>query len=204
MRSLFFAVLFLALSCDGSSGGAGNLAACGPFAACGGSLVETWEITGYCSDVTSATTGSCTLTMETSNFHLSGTFTFSNDGSYTSAGTVSGTLGLNYAPGCFAGTTMSCARISSTTSSSDAGVSLTCTSGSAGDCQCTENIANVPSAEQGTYTTSGTSVTMIKAGSTQTPTQADYCVQGDTLRLRQTSSTAAAVNGSSILVLAKR
>jgi hypothetical protein len=117
---------------------------------------------------------------------------------------VNGTLGLNYSAGCFAGTTMSCARISSTTSSSDAGVSLTCTSGSAGDCHCTETIANVPSSEQGSYTTSGTSVTMIKAGSTQTPTQSDYCVQGNTLKLRQSSSTAAAVSGSSIFVLAKR
>jgi hypothetical protein len=206
MRRLLFALLVFSLSCDGSSSGTGNMAACGAFTPCGGSLVGTWKSTGFCSDITSATSGSCTMTMDTSNFHPSGTFTFSSDGTYSSVGTVSGTLNVNYTQGCFSGmTTMSCPGLSSAASSTDAGVTLNCTSGTAGDCQCTETLPGTTTTEQGTYTTSGASLATTQTSSTSTPSTSDYCVQGNTLKLRTTSSnTGAVVNGSSILVLAKQ
>jgi hypothetical protein len=90
-----------------------------------------------------------------------------------------------------------CTQIGAALSSGSGGVTGSCQSKANGDCACTENITNAPSTEQGTYTTSGSSITMIKTGSTTTPNPTEYCVQGNTLTLHATSTTA---SGSATLV----
>jgi hypothetical protein len=205
MRILPFAILIVSLGCGGSSSGTGGLAACGDFTPCGGSVVGTWRITEYCSEPATFSSSNCTMKIDLSNVQLSGTFDFTSSGSYSSAGSGGGTATFTYSQGCLTAMKIACAQMASSIESADAGVSLSCISNAAGDCNCTEAMPQTAGSEQGTYTISGSSLVMTKTGSTDAPTPSDYCVQGNTLKMRQTGPTSATSSGgSSIMVLTRQ
>jgi len=197
-------MLVLPLACGGSSGGTPGLAACGDFTPCGGSLVGTWNITNYCSDLTSTTssTSTCGITVGMNNMRPSGTVTFTSSGTYSSATKMSGTADFTYSKDCLTQMNQTCAQLGTPVGGADAGVSMSCNSTAAGDCACTESLNGTTGAEQGTYTISGTSMTMTKTGSTSTPTPSDYCVRGNRLTISATSSSAT-TSGTVVIVLTK-
>jgi hypothetical protein len=126
-----------------------------------------------------------------SNIQVSGTFVFASDRSYSTSMLLSGTMNLTYAQTCLTSFNLICAKIGATTTA-DAGISASCASNAAGDCACTEDLNNVASKEQGTYSTSGNSLTMVKTGATKAPDPTEYCVQGNTLTMHSANSTSSA------------
>ena len=186
MRNFLFvglaSILVTSLGCDGSSPGG----QCASFTPCGGALVGTWQINGVCITApdAGASTSPCGSAVSRSNMQYQGSFTFRSDSTYSIAISVSGTSQVTYSAECLTSFGMSCAAISSLLAAgADAGVSGSCSSTSSGGCSCSENISNVSSPEDGTYTTSGTSFSTTPSSSSASPATADYCVQGNRLTI---------------------
>jgi hypothetical protein len=80
------------------------------------------------------------------------------------------------------------------TDAADEGVSGSCSSDSAGTCVCSEKLNGVSNTETGTYTTSGSALTMISSDSSSDSSddKVEYCVQGDTLKLHFSSANSTA------------
>ncbi len=114
---------------------------------------------------------------------------------------MSGTVDFTYSASCLTSFGVTCAQLVTSTNAADAGVSLSCSSNAAGDCTCAESLGGGSKTEDGTYTTTGSTLTMTKTGSTSTPNPSDYCVLGTSLTLHTTSST---VPSSGTMVLAKQ
>lgn len=204
MRKMILALL-LSLSCGSSSTKSGDLAACGDFTACGGSPVGTWKLSKYCTDGMTMTFAECTMTMDLGGFDPSGTYTFSSDGTYRTQTTVSGTMEIGYSKGCLSDNKTCDNMVSS--SSLKEGVTVDCASASGGGCQCTEKADNFANTEEGTYTISGSLLTMTRTESSGTSPM-DFCVQGNTLKLHSTTpegdETTIEISGSTMMVLTKQ
>ena len=130
---------------------------------------------------------------------LTATYTFGSGGvfTYTFSGTLNETV--NFALGCLAGLTdagvpQACADLQNlfrTAIGQDAGssttqiVSATCSAGQNETCNCTLVFSAHSVTTQGTYTISGTRVTITDPdGGADASTPVDYCVSGNTLTLR--------------------
>jgi hypothetical protein len=87
---------------------------------------------------------------------------------------------------------------------SEPGIKMSCTSGSTGDCQCSETVSNKAAEEKGTYATSGNTVTTTATGSTRLLPSSEYCVQGNTLMLRELDTPEGSGQGTSIMILTKQ
>jgi hypothetical protein len=177
------AVLVGASGCGG--GGGGGSVRCDAFSACGGSVVGTWNIVKWCVSTTDAGTtktdasaSSCSTTTNGSTMSFSGTLTFGTDGTYTMDLRMTGTAEFTYSPDCLTGT--SCSQFTSYLNA-DAGTSWSCSTGSTGSCTCTETLSDKASRGQGTYTTSGSSISMTSSD------LSEYCVRGNTLMLHLSS-----------------
>jgi hypothetical protein len=198
-------VLLFSLSCDGSSKQAGDLAECGGFTACGGSLVGTWKTTKFCSEGGSVITGNCTMTIDASEYAPSATYTFAGDKTFSLQVTVNGKMTTDFSQGCFTGAT-TCEQRAESPAPSNSGITRTCASGAAGDCQCTETYSDATGKKEGTYSTSGTSLSLSMGTKDQPPM--DYCVQGNRLTLRASGSTkvesVVTAEGSSMMILEKQ
>ena len=198
MRKSLLLIFVLFLGCGGDSGSG----QCGSFTPCGGVIVGTWSVTEYCSNLTGSSSSPCPgMTANTSHVQMKGTFTFTSSGTYSVATTATGTESVTYPQSCLTSLNTTCAQAGTALSAGSGGISGSCQSNANGDCACTENITNAPSTEQGTYTTSGSSIAMLKTGSTTTTGSIEYCVQGNTLTLQATSST---FNGSTTLVATRQ
>jgi len=170
------------LGCGDS--GAGQ---CGAFTPCGGAIVGTWSITGYCSNLT-ISSSYCTGVSVSTQVQMNGTFNFTSTGTYSIASMASGTMNMTVPQSCLNGLT--CAQVGSPIGQGSSGASGSCMSTTNGNCSCSESIVNSPSSEQGTYSTSGSSLTMIKTGGSTSEGSTQYCVQGDTLMIQATPPTA--------------
>ncbi len=180
---------------NGGSGGSSGDNSCS-FTPCGGSLLGTWHISGFClsnrdaGSSTSLNDAGCSTTANVQKEEFGGTFTFRNDGTYTIDFTLSSASTVTYSAPCLTGS-FSCAALDTTYKSggiTDAGFSGSCSTVAGGSCVCSESFNEHPPSEDGTYSTSGTTVTSVPK-STGTPDTSDYCVQGNTLKLRSTSSS---------------
>ena len=195
MRKSLFIVCVWLLGCGDSGSGQ-----CGAFTPCGGAIVGNWRITGYCSNITGSSSSSCTGMTANAQVQVNGTLSFTSTGTYSIAGTENGTNNVTYPQACLTSVNMTCARLETALNTGMGGISGSCQSNANGDCACTENFANVPVGEQGTYSTSGSSLNMIKTDGTTSEGSTQYCVQGNTLMLQATSPT---VSGSSTLTATK-
>ncbi|HEY5247481.1 MAG TPA: hypothetical protein VIJ15_03390 [Dermatophilaceae bacterium] len=182
-------------------------------APCGGNLVGTWTLkvdecifpsSSYCPGLTYSVA-------PTSSYGAVYTFNANGTLSTSIAGNFIATI--RYPPECLssdAGAAQSCTDLSNSLQSiagqlGDAGTdnimtaSYSCSADSSGTCVCNEQVAYTPRILTGTYTTSGTTITVSSLsgpgipdagsldGSAASPS--DYCVSGNTLTLWSTSSS---------------
>ena len=175
----------------------------GLFRPAGGSLVGTWKVNKLCADARTSTSGGCTETVDILEYDAEVTFVFSADNTYSSKGTLNAKADIGFSKDCFSAVkATTCDQLFS--SMSEAGIQMSCTSGSAGDCQCSETISNKAATEEGTYTTSGNTVTTTATGSTRLLPPSEYCVQGNTLMLRELPDQKGSGQGTSIMLLTKQ
>ena len=192
-KSLLVVAAIMSVTSLACGGGSSN-SSCGAFTPCGGAVLGTWKVANLCTSTADAgapkADAACSTTTSNPNMKYGGTFTFRNDGTYTANLAVSGSQTLTYSAGCFNGA-YSCSTIDSVfknPGTADAGLSGSCTSASSGNCACNETMNAQMMPIEGTYTTSGSTVTMT-SGSGSSPEPSDFCVQGNTLTLRGSSSS---------------
>jgi len=199
----------------GGAGGAGGgtvTVNCGPFTACGGSIVGTWRYVSACGSFSSA---ACPMesTLTAPAPGSTATYTFGSGGvfTYTFSGTLNETV--NYALGCLSGLTdagvpQACADVQNlfrmsigqnVGSSTTQLLSATCSAGQNETCDCTLVFSAQSQTTQGTYTVSGAQVTITDPdGGADASTPVDYCVSGNTLTLRLVSD-----GGSGLITLSR-
>jgi hypothetical protein len=145
------------------------------FTACGGSLVGKWTINAGCVDDPDSDTldGCPTATIDAST-DLSGSVDFGADGTFSVDLTQSGSISAKIPTSCLNGST--CDSFASSNKA-------TCTTDSAG-CDCTGMIDTKHSSDGGTYTSSGNSFATTSTGDSSPGTPNEYCVSGNTLKVR--------------------
>jgi hypothetical protein len=188
----------MVLGC-GSSGpsgfGVGGANMCGEVEPCGGDLTGAWMFTTTC--ITSVgikdAEGGASCAGEAASVTAassSGTLTFNSDMSYTATSLETQASYAFYFPSqCTNG--LSCSSIATNLQSSSAVQSASCSGSSS--CTCDVVQAPIGGSETGTYTVSGTTVTLTPTGGgtsfvTGTTGGASYCVQGSTLHAIVTST----------------
>jgi hypothetical protein len=186
---------------------AGSANACQDFTPCGGDLVGTWHLRSECARyVDSSLCQGRAISMEMSGslptytFNANGTFAVSFSGSIEET--------IRYPIACFhsdAGAVQTCSNLERSVqqamqAGADAGAltvnltTFTCALDTEQSCVCDEKVTPSAISVTGTYTTCGGQFTArvlnesggIGDAGTGAPT--DYCVAGNTLRLRSTSS----------------
>jgi hypothetical protein len=178
-------------SCGGGGGGTGQ---CAGNNSCGGNVVGTWSISNLCvQNAAAAAMGtSCPQTqVDASGLMETGTITFNSDMTYASTATLSGTIRETLPSSCLMsqGVTVTCAQLNTelqtlvqAANSPFSGGS--CAQASSG-CACSFQVASQTSTESGTYSVSGSTITTMPTGGTNS--SETYCVQGSTLTLSSMS-----------------
>ncbi len=150
------------------------------FTACGGSLVGKWTINAGCiDDPNSDVVSGCPTATIDAQTDLSGSVDFGADGSFSVDLTQSGSISAKIPTSCLNGATCD-----SWASSNKA----TCTTDPAG-CDCTGTIDTKHSTDSGTYATSGNSFATTSMGDTSPGTPNEYCVSGNTLKVKIVDGT---------------
>jgi hypothetical protein len=170
----------------GTGGGTGN-ATCESNASCGGNIVGTWAVTQVCDLTTSVPPGGCAdATNIVSDQVQTGTIAFRSDGTATQMFTTTGTLTKSSPPICLTSAMQTCADMDA---AARALVGSTYTAAScadsAGTCVCTLMFAS-PANVSGTYTTSGSTLTVVSSADTTTGT---FCVAGANLIIELPGAT---------------
>gem|GEM_PF-5745629 len=125
-----------------------------------------------------------------------GSLAFRSDGTYGVSSSVSGTSKFAYTAECLSSFSMTCDEMGASlasTSATDAGVSGSCCAASSGDCTCTEAISSLSTIEDGTCTTSRSTLVTTPPDPSSDPSTAAFCVQGNrlTIRFSETGSSGA-------------
>ena len=151
---------------------------------CGGNVEGTWKVEGVCADwhKDPASTASCPTASSVSNVQTSGTMTYA-DGTYSTQLVLDGTVALTFPASCITGVT-SCASLDSVFTTDIGYESGSCSGDPKTSCTCNGRLLSQPIRGSGTYTTSGTALTRVLNGKTET---AAFCVQGNTLSIQETS-----------------
>ena len=182
-------------------------------APCGGNLVGTWTLkidecifpsSSYCPGLTYSVA-------PTSSYGA--VYTFNPNGTLSASIAGNFIATIRYPPECLssdAGAAQSCTDLSNSLQSiagqlGDAGTdnimtaSYSCSADSSGTCVCNEQVAYTPRILTGTYTTSGTTITISALSGPGIPdagpldgganSLSDYCVSGNTLTLWSSSSS---------------
>ena len=180
-----------ALGCGGgTSPGGADGGGCAPsFRPCGGDVVGTWRAVPTCNPVqpTHSLNGCQGETFDLTGVVSTVTWTFGEDHSFTITTSAQGSATVSAPTACLIGTTglpldcddagagaMYAARIAFTGGKAGA---PTCTA-AADACQCTIPFVSAPAISNNTYSTSGTTLTVIQSGGSN---PLDYCVSGNTL-----------------------
>ncbi|HVT08105.1 MAG TPA: hypothetical protein VHO67_11645 [Polyangia bacterium] len=173
-----------ASSCGGGAGGAGG--SCGKVEPCGGPVLGTWKAAPACvgSGFTATFQNSCPgVTVSGVTATQSGTYTFNADLTYSIAVTGQATFDVTFPASC--NSSGSCAGLAAQLQTADPGATATCTG--TGACVC-HFVVPATDDEQGTYTTGGTTVTLLNSADGSTTPQS-YCVQGNTLHILDVDTT---------------
>jgi len=212
-------------ACSGGSGGPAGAAggSCPALVPCGGDVVGSWRLVQQCNP---PTTGSIACAGEKVYFApaagYSATYTFAANGALTIVTSGAMTATLHYPAECLdsdAGIGSACEEIqqsmqSTLQAAADAGtdsslqsLSISCTTVASAACDCVESITYSPITSTGTYTISGTQITVnvthpsLKsdggAPDAGAATAIDYCVSGTTLILGASDGTS---NGGTIVL----
>ena len=166
--------LLVALACSAlaAAGCGGNAANCAPASSsCGGNLVGTWKFSA----------GSCSVEFGGGTLAMNGDWTlaFGASGSYSATGAGTNFV-FTWPPSSFgadAGLAFSSCADLTLAASTQAG---TCTGGGSANCVCTYPVVSLNNS--GTYSTSGTRMTLPLAGVNGATTTSDYCVDESKLR----------------------
>ena len=169
-------------ACGGDGGGS-----CGNVAPCGGSVAGTWNVSGACfkSSTLDATLGAeCAgATVALAVTQISGTVALNGDLTYATTTTAALALQEALPPACLQAVGLTCAALDQQFKQMMATdptiLSAGCTG--SGTCICSLRTAPRTSSETGTYTTSGTTLTLTASdGSSESN---EYCLQGNELHV---------------------
>ncbi len=150
------------------------------FVACGGDIVGDWSISGGCVDDggNNGLNELCATATIDVDFDTTGTVSFGADGKFSSNVASSGSLALNLPKECLPALGGSCEDFSSALDSP-------CTTAADGSCACIIPADDNTAGDMGTYSVSGTSLTMTSTSSIA-PDELEYCVEGNNLHVKQT------------------
>ncbi len=203
-----FAIGLTLLGCSSSSSGSPDAggASCGNVAPCGGDILGTWRIVGSCSSSSMplGLNGFCpNLAVEKGSASISGTAIFSLNGTYTLYVTqaISGTLAVPTSCLESHGVTVTCDELAMALGGGrqdDSGVTTTMgtCSASGSTCDCAFASSGKGTYETGKYGVSGSTLSTTWNGSTNL---ADYCVQGNTLRVVSPMGTSTLLSTSGLV-----
>jgi hypothetical protein len=203
---------------SGAAGSAGGEGSCTNVTPCGGDVVGTWTVVSSCLTVSGGVDLSnyglgCVSAPVMGSLRVSGSWTANADGTYSDNTTTQGNVQIDFGCDCRggAGTCTTCPRFGALLTSPGY-AAVTCADATGSDaeicecgpgCTCTATIDQAggigvapmyPSAT-GTYTTSGTVLTM-----TAGEQEYSYCVSGDTLTLTpQSTPTTGTLTGTVVL-----
>jgi hypothetical protein len=170
----------------GADAGTTALPACTGFNACGGSIVGTWKLPAkvLCGSAGSATPppSSCSANNNLGDLLQSGTLTFSDSGTWVSSMTFKGTETLTYPASCLSGGATCADRAAN---NPDAGMVGSCVENTSGICACAYTLDDMSIGGQGTYTTSGGTLSVVGSD----PSSMDYCVQSNSLSMYAVNSS---------------
>jgi len=171
----------------GTGGGSGG-GSCTSNASCGGNIVGTWTIVQACNAKVSKATTCGDETYTASDLVQTGTLTFRADGTATVMLRTTGTLADVLPANCLTNSGMTCADREASFRElvqSGAGYTSASCADNGGTCECAlgfDTTSNV----SGTYTTSGSTFTVLSSSDSDTQT---YCVTGSTLIINVPSTT---------------
>ena len=194
---LFSMALTAVSSCGGGSG------SCGKVAPCGGDVVGNYNITSACLTLSSMDMpleGCPGATVNTSGIRVSGSASFNADMTYTLNETISASASETIPASCLTmnGITLTCQQLDQAIQqlvTENPGVFQSAHCSGASSCICSFTLAPVTTNDSGTYTTSGTTLTLSGGGG------GEYCVQGNELHLISIDMTMpmATMNGDIVL-----
>ena len=147
-----------------------------PFSACGGNIVGTWHPVTVCGSTQSSSSG-CQGETSSGNLNTSGSVVFNSDGTFSINETVSGTATDTFPKSCLP-QFQSCDQVAAFVSAT--GPMASCSGDISVSCTCQVTLKEMTVTANGTYTTSGSTVTLMQQGSSG-GNPASYCVQGNTL-----------------------
>jgi hypothetical protein len=197
------------LDLGGDAGGSGSTSSssgsgapnCKSFTACGGNVVGTWSVADECVAGWYNFASACPSSTFGESVSIGGTIVFNANGTYTTSppgGVGADTVTIDRL--CLAsdaGPTVTCDQLQASFNTQsmqvDGGSSTmaTCTTTSSG-CSCQLPGTQGTISENGTYSTSGTSLTLTAASGSATTVP--YCVQGNGLLIQTQPAIAGAPN----------
>jgi hypothetical protein len=152
------------------------------FAACtGGNIVGSWDILGACIDFANPFEELCADSTFEADTEFTGSFTFNDDGTYTSTITTGGTLNVVLPASCLTqltgGQTVACTELGLFDSDENGGG--TCTGDTSTGCNCSGPLEGKTEENSGTYSVEGSTLTTTDSEGTDTTT---ICINGDSLK----------------------
>jgi hypothetical protein len=153
-------------------------------------------VTDSCLTATEDLSSTCAGLSADIFFSVSGTTTYNADHTFTAAVSGGGTTVYHYPPSCIPGAA-TCTQLGQTLMAIGMYSSVTCTIDSGGVCNCVAITTVTPTTEMGTYSTSGSTLSVTQNGTTS---DSPYCVNGDVLyEMNALNDSGAPTTGSIVL-----
>lgn len=187
----------------GSDGGGSESCSGSP---CGGDVVGTWNVTDYCFNAMEAVAEACPQAKISMDLSASGMVQYTSNGTYTSSLTLSGNASSTLPPAClmFQGLTLTCEQVNqlyaARMAEPDFPFSSASCSAAGTSCRCAFTLRPMVSNETGTYSVSGTTLSMTNAADGMTEV-VEYCASGNgsTLQILETNMMGGGVTAGLIL-----
>ncbi|WP_438034563.1 hypothetical protein [Sorangium sp. So ce204] len=159
---------------------------CGLVAACGGDPTGTWTMDGACLDPSMVEDlhKGCDAESDISGVVMSGRAEFRADNTYVTTITQQGPIEVVYPAACLAAeeTPITCAQLSVKMQRLAAGKESPFTSAecahAGADCACTFVLGRITAPSMGTWSVSGSILTIEPEGEGEEPEESPFCVQG--------------------------
>lgn len=182
----FVAVVLFLAGCGGSV--VNDSVSCSEASRCGGSVVGRWSVVASCGDLSGKLPiEECSdpVAVRASNYEVTGSITFGQDGTYAGTLTTSADIGANVPLSCltFQGLTFSCEVIAQYIKSIPDlnGIEEVTCRNESGGCGCSARMPAQTVDDAGSYTAEGGVLSMSSTG--MSSTDSDYCVDGTRLTI---------------------